>query len=448
MNEKRLFYKKVAVFMLPLIAQNLINVGVTAADVIMLGKVGETVLSASSLAGQVQFVMTLFFFGITSGATVLAAQYWGKGDTESIEKVLGMTLFYGVLVATLFTIAAETQPVFLMKLFSNEWAIIENGVTYLRIVAISYILSAITTVYMNLLRSVERVMIASITYFISLIVNVILNGILIFGLLGFPAMGIKGAAIATAVSRMVEFMIAIVYSQRKDLEIHIRACYLFRHDRILMKDFLHFSIPVVLNELLWGSGTSIVTAIMGHMGSAVVAANSVVQMVRQFAMVLTYGVATAAAIMVGKVLGENNLEMGKKYGDRFVKLSIVTGLFGSVMIGIARPACLHFMTLSAISRNYLSFMMIVMMFYVIVQSVTMTIIVGIFRAGGDTRFGAFIDVFFLYCISIALGSIAAFVWKLPVKAVYLFLVSDEFLKIIFVLWRYHSGKWIRNITRA
>ncbi len=447
MSERGLFYKKVAVFMLPLIAQNLINVGVTAADVIMLGRVGETALSASSLAGQVQFVMMLFFFGITSGATVLAAQYWGKRDTESIEKVLGMTLFYGVLVAVLFTAAAETQPVFLMRLFSREPAIIREGVVYLRIVAVSYLCCAVTTVYLNLLRSVERVLIASVTYFISLIVNVILNAVLIFGLCGAPAMGIRGAAVATVTARVVELTIALLYSRKKDLEIHIRPRFLIRHDPVLVRDFAHFSIPVVLNELLWGSGTSVVTAIMGHMGSAVVAANSVVQMVRQFALVLSYGVSTAAAIMVGTVLGENNLEMGKVYGRRFVFLSVATGLFGSLMIAIARPICLAHMSLSPLSKEYLSFMMLTMLFYVVIQSMSMTIIVGIFRAGGDTAFGAFIDVFFLYGVSIAIGSVAAFVWHLPVKAVYLLLISDEFLKIIFVLWRYRTGKWVRNITR-
>lgn len=443
-----MFYKRVAVFMLPLIVQNLINVGVTAADVIMLGKVGETVLSASSLAGQLQFVMTLFFFGISSGATVLAAQYWGKGDTESIEKVLGMTMFYAVLVAGIFTLVAETNPVFVMKLFSGETAIIEQGVLYLRIVAASYIFCAITTIYMNLLRSVERVVVASVTYFISLIVNIILNGILIFGLFGAPKLGIVGAAIATLIARIVEFCIAMIYSLKKELEIHIRRRYLFHHDKVLIKDFLHYAIPVVINELFWGSGTSIVTAIMGHMGSAVVAANSVAQMVRQLAMVLTYGVSTAAAIMVGKVLGENNLRLGKKYGDRFVMLSVLTGLVGTLIIGIARPICIQFMSLSEQSVDYLSFMMVALMVYSVIQSVNMTVIVGIFRAGGDTKFGAVIDVFFLYCVSIALGAICAFVWKMPVKVVYLVLVSDEFLKIIFVLWRYGKGKWIRNITRS
>ena len=201
-EEKKQFYRMVCTLVLPMALQNLINVGVQSADVIMLGKVGETALSASSLAGQVMFIMSLIFFGLTSGAAVLTAQYWGKRDTRTIEKVLGMAMRIAILVGILFTVAVYTVPYPIMKIFTSEPEVIEAGVSYLKIVGISYIFTAITMVYLNLMRSVERVIISTVVYSISLVVNIVLNSIFIFGLLGCPALGIRGAAIGTLVARV------------------------------------------------------------------------------------------------------------------------------------------------------------------------------------------------------------------------------------------------------
>jgi putative MATE family efflux protein len=446
-QEKKNFYKAVFLLIIPMAFQNLINVGVTTADVIMLGKVGETVLSAASLGTQVQFILTLILFGLTSGAAVLTSQYWGKQDIRAIEKVLGIALGIGIVIAVIFSLGAIIMPEKLMKIYTSEPDVIKEGVKYLRIVGYSYTLSAITMIYLNIMRSVERVLISTVVYLISLVVNIILAAILIFGLFGCQAMGIEGAAIATLVARIVEIFIVIVYEIRVKHEIHPHICDIIKFDKILFKDFLILSMPVVINELLWGAGASANTAVMGHLGSAAVAANSVAQVTRQIATVVSFGVATAAAIMLGKAIGEEKYEEAKAYSKRFVGLSIAFGFIGGILILCIRPVVMNSLSLSDEARNYLGFMMIVMSYFALFQAYNTTMIVGIFRSGGDTKFGLIMDVLSMWGCSILLGAVAAFVFKCSVPVVYVLLMSDEIVKFPFTTLRFKSYKWLKNITR-
>jgi putative MATE family efflux protein len=446
-QEKKNFYKAVFLLIIPMAFQNLINVGVTTADVIMLGKVGETVPSAASLGTQVQFILTLILFGLTSGAAVLTSQYWGKQDIRAIEKVLGIALGIGIVIAVIFSLGAIIMPEKLMKIYTSEPDVIKEGVKYLRIVGYSYTLSAITMIYLNIMRSVERVLISTVVYLISLVVNIILAAILIFGLFGCQAMGIEGAAIATLVARIVEIFIVIVYEIRVKHEIHPHICDIIKFDKILFKDFLILSMPVVINELLWGAGASANTAVMGHLGSAAVAANSVAQVTRQIATVVSFGVATAAAIMLGKAIGEEKYEEAKAYSKRFVGLSIAFGFIGGILILCIRPVVMNSLSLSDEARNYLGFMMIVMSYFALFQAYNTTMIVGIFRSGGDTKFGLIMDVLSMWGCSILLGAVAAFVFKCSVPVVYVLLMSDEIVKFPFTTLRFKSYKWLKNITR-
>jgi len=445
--DNRAFYKTVVALVLPMALQNLINVGVSSADVIMLGQVGETVLSAASLAGQVQFIMTLVFFGLTSGAAVLTAQYWGKGDTRTIEKVMGIAMRFSLMVGLAFTLAAWLIPEVLMSIYTSEPEVISEGCKYLRIVAVAYIPISITTIYLNIMRSVERVVISTVVYLISLVTNVILNAVFIFGLLGLPAMGIMGAALATMIARFVELAIVLFYSKKMNRTIRFRISDLFVRDGFLFRDFLRYSIPVVLNELMWGAGASMNSAVIGHLGSAATAANSVAQVTRQLATVVAFGIANAAAIMIGKAIGAGDVARAKNYGARFTKLTLLAGVAGAVVVLIVRPIVMASMTLSPEAEGYLSMMMLVMSYFVIGQAYNTTMVVGVFRAGGDTRFGLALDVISMWCCSILLGAIAAFVLKWSVPVVYIILMSDEVLKVPFTTWRYKTRVWLKNVTR-
>jgi putative MATE family efflux protein len=391
--------------------------------------------------------MSLIFFGLTSGAAVLTAQYWGKKDIRTIEKILGITMRIALAVAILFTIVVLLFPIPIMKIFSGEADVIEQGVIYLRTIAFSYIFMAITIIYLNIMRSVERVIIATIVYLVSLIVNVILNSIFIFGMFGLEPMGIQGAALATLIARMVELAIVWYYAtiMNKQIRFHIKD--LFIRDKLLLKDFLIYSIPVMLNELIWGTGTSVNAAIIGHLGKTVVAANSVTQVTRQLAMVVSFGLANATAIIIGKAIGENKEELAKEYAKRFLRLTIILGVLGAFIILGASQIAKNTLSLSEEAKSYLGIMMFVMSYFAIGQAYNTTLVVGIFRAGGDTNFGLFLDAITMWCGSILLGALAAFVFQLPVPVVYVILMSDEIIKLPLTTWRYRSMKWVKNVTR-
>lgn len=441
------FYRNVAALVIPMALQNLINVGVTAADVIMLGRVGEKVLSGASLAGQIQFIMTLIFYGITSGATVLTAQYWGKKDTRTIEKVLGMGLTAGLITAVVFAAAALGIPEVLMRIYTSDPEVIAEGVRYLRIVGISYLFMAVTQVYLNIMRSIERVMIATLVYFVSLLVNIVINALLIFGLMGFPCLGIRGAAIGTLCARMVETAITLWYARYRNRVVRIRLRDMIHIDRVLLRDYLVYAMPVVLNELMWGMGSSANTAVIGHLGSAAVAANSVAQVARQLATVVVFGISHATAIYLGKTIGEQKLEHARAYAKRFLWLSIILGGIGGLVILAAAPLANAGLALTEDAKGYLTFMFFVMSYFTLCQSLNTTMVVGVFRSGGDTRFGLIMDVSTMWGCSILLGAVAAFVFHAGVPVVYVILMSDEVIKVPITIKRYLSYKWLKDVTR-
>ena len=443
----RVFYRNVFALVVPMALQNLINVGVTAIDVVMLGKVGETALSGSSLAGQIQFIMMLLFFGITSGATVLTAQYWGKKDTRTIEKILGMGLSVSLVVAAVFTIAALLIPETLMRIYSSDVEVITEGARYLRIVGLSYLCIAVTQVYLNIMRSIERVLIATFVYFMSLVVNVVVNALLIFGLCGFPKLGIVGAAIGTLCARITETVMVFVYARTRNRDVRIRLYDMFHIDRVLLRDYMVYAMPVVLNELMWGLGSSANTAVIGHMGSAAVAANSVAQVARQLATVVVFGISNATAIYLGKTIGERQILHARAYAKRFVGLSLLLGTIGGGIILLAAPVAGANLELTEQAKQYMNFMFFVMSYFTIAQSVNTTMVVGVFRSGGDTRFGLIMDVSTMWGCSILIGAVAAFVLHASVPVVYVILMSDELIKIPICVYRYRTYKWLNNVTR-
>lgn len=441
------FLKIVCYLAFPIALQNLINTAVTTADVVMLGMVGEVALSSGSLAGQVQFVMNLMIFGMTSGASVLAAQYWGKQDIPAIEKIFSMTVGFSVVAGLIFFVAGEFFPEQLMHIFSSEEEVVAQGAVYLRIVARAYPLSAFSTAYLYLMRSIERVRIGTAVFAGSLVVNVALNSVLIFGLAGFPAMGVAGAAWATFLARCFEFVAVLIYIWKGNRQVRLRPRFLFRPDRVLLMDFLILSVPVVLNETLWGAGMSANAAILGQMGSAAAAANSVVRVIRELIMVMSIGLSAAAGVLVGKAIGSEQMDLAKQYARRMILLSVFVTSAASFAMFLLRHTIVGAMSLGPEARGYLDYMLLILVFYSLAQAVNTPIIVGVLRGGGDTRFGLILEAAALWMGSILMGAVGAFVWKLPVKAVFTLLMLDEFIKCPFALWRYKSKVWLKNLTR-
>ena len=447
MNFKDEFYQKLKLLVLPIAIQNFMLALVSATDAIMLGWIDQTSLSAVSLAGQVQFVLSLFISGIAAGAGIMAAQYWGKRDAASIEKVIPIALRTNLLFSGLFTILAGFCPEMLMRIFTNDAALVASGSQYLRAVALSYVLCGISQVYLILLKNTGHAAVSSRISSTAVVLNIILNAILIYGLCGAPALGIRGAAYATVAARVVELIWAYLETKKPE-RVRILWNRLFSSaGKILSEDFWRYTLPVLAASLVWGIAYVLYSVIMGHMGSDATAANSIASIVRTIIASLCWGIAAGVSIIIGQTLGQNKLEEAKKMGGKFVRLSIWIGAASGLVILLLIPLVLRVITLTPQAMYYLKFMLCMAAYYIIGNSLNSTIISGIFPAGGDTKFGMICDVVTLWCFVVPLGMLAAFVWHAPVLLVAFILTLDEFVKIPAVYIHYVKYKWVKNITR-
>lgn len=447
MREKAQFYKKLFSLVLPIALQNLMSAIVSASDAVMLGFLNQDSLSAVSLATQVQFVLNLFFVALTIGATILAAQYWGKGDICAVEKVLGITTRFSLIISFVFFAAALGCPSLLMRIFTDEAVLIQLGIPYLRIVSTSYLFMGISQIYLCIMKNSGRTLLSTIYGSSAMVVNLILNAVLIFGLGVVPAMGIKGAAYATLLARLVELALVLIENCRC-VPVRIKLSYILKADKVLQGDFVRYTLPMLMNELAWGCGFTMFSVIMGHLGSDAVAANSVANIVKNIIACVCLGIGTGSGIMVGNELGSGNMERAKLYGDRLSRLSIVAGAVTGGIILLCTPLILRLtFTLSDTAAGYLKIMLAVCSYYIIGKSINCTVIAGIFPAGSDTRFGLICDTVTMWCIVVPAGLIVAFVLRLPVIGVYLVLNTDEIIKLPVVYWYYKKYRWLKNITR-
>ena len=328
------FYKDLFILVWPIALQNLISATVNSADVMMLGYINQTALAAASLAGQIHFILTLFFTGVSSGITMLTAQYWGKKDTNSIEILLGIGLKISFPLTLIFSIFSCFFPQLLMGIFTNDPILIETGSTYLRIVGISFLFMSISQVYQAVLRSIEKVKTVTGIVFTALALNVFLNAVFIFGLLGAPKMGIKGVALATAFARFIELCLTIFFALKTKVttKIHFSPLVVFKNNTVLLKDFFKFSMPALGNEFVWGAAFAMYSVILGRMGEDIVAANSVVTVTRNLASVLCFGMAYGGAIILGKELGTGNYANAEKNASRLCWSTIAAGVLGGFII--------------------------------------------------------------------------------------------------------------------
>lgn len=440
------FYRDMFRLALPIVFQNLVTTAVSSADVVMLGWVSQTALSAGSLASQIMFILNLVYSGIASGIGMLAAQYWGRKDTRTIENIMGIGMRISILISFVFFVLACFFPWLLMLIFTSEPEVIGTGVRYLRIVGVSYLFMSVSQVYLCTMRSIERVFFAAVTNACALGLNIVLNAVLIFGLFGLPRMGIAGVALATAIARCVEFIICMWDAWRFQT-LRFRFSLLFGRNKLLFQDFLKYSLPAFGNEVSWGVAFSTYSVIMGHLGSDMVAANAVAVVAKNLGTVICFGIASAGAILLGKTIGAGDLALAKEDASRFCKITFLSGIAGGALIFLLRPLFMDMADLTAVSRGYLSIMLYINMYSVLGQAMNTTVICGVFRSGGDSRWGFICDFVDMWFFAVPLGFISAFVLKLPPMWVYFLIYLDEFVKLPFVYQHYKSNKWLKNITR-
>lgn len=440
------FYRELFVLVIPIVIQNLIASAVSMADVVMLGRVDQTSISASSLAGQVMFLLNVVFFGLNSALTILAAQYWGKRDRKTISKILGIGLIISLAITVTLSLLAFFCPRYVIRVWTNVPELIDAGAVYLRYVAPSYVFLGIAQPYLTILKSCERIKFAAGLSVVTLILNVVLNALLIFGLGPFPEMGIAGAALATTLSWAIGLVVCIGdFISQTVLPKNIIE--MFRIPKELVTDFAKYSLPAFINDAMWGLAFNMNSIIMGHLGSDIVAANSVVSVARDLVTVVGFGISAAASIMLGKEIGENRLEDARKDASSILRVAIMSGIVaGLVLLGIS-PFIPGLVKISATAAHYLRIMLYINVVYQMGQIINTVLIASLFRCGGDSRYGMILDISCMWGFAVPLGLISAFVLKLPPLTVYILMCTDEFAKMPFAIHHYMSKKWIKNITR-
>ena len=444
MNDKN-FRKKLLALVLPITFQQLMLAVVSASDALMVGVIGQDLLSAVSLASQVTFVYNLFLAALTIGTSMFAAQYWGKGDKNAIERILGIALRTSMLVSAVFFAGTMFTPELLMRIFTEDPVLTVYGTDYLRIVSVTYLMCGISQIYLCIMKNsglAAKSMVISST---AAGLNIILNAVLIYGLFGAPRMEAAGAAAATALSRVAE-LAWVLLELRKKGRIKIRLRYILHPDQPMRKEFWHYTFPVLGNELVWGGGFTMYSVIMGHLGTDAVAANSIANIVKNLIASLAMGIGNGGAIIVGNELGAGKLERAKAYGGKLCRIAVISGICSGIFLLAVSPAVLIVSDLSPTAEEYLKWMLVMCSYYMIGKYVNGTTISGIFCAGGDSRFGFLCDTVTLWCFTVPAGFITAFVLKMPVLLVYFIINLDEIVKLPAVYRRYKKYRWLKDLT--
>lgn len=430
---------------LPITFQQFMLALVSASDAWMLGMLNQDSLSAVSLATQVAFVFNLFMAALVIGTNMFAAQYWGKQDRTSIEKVMAFSIRTTFLIAALFCAGAVFVPERLMRIFTDDGGLIELGCQYLKAAGASYILSGITQIYLCILKNSERAGKSMLISSVTVVLNIFLNAVLIFGVGKIKGMGIPGAALATVLANAIGLVWAVFESFRKD-GLRPAVSYFGLHISGLEKQFWKYVTPVMANEIIWGGGFTMYSVIMGHMGTDAVAANSIANIAKNLVVCFCIGLGSGGSIIIGNALGAGKLEQARKDGTYLCRLAVIGGIATGIFLLVLSPVILHFSNISVQAREYLKYMLIICSYYLVGKSINSMTIGGIFCAGGDSRFGMLCDAVTLWCFTVPVGMIAAFLCKAPVMAVYFLLNLDEIVKLSAVYRHYKKYKWVRNLT--
>ncbi len=441
------FYKSIFSISLPIATQNLITFAISMVDTIMLGRLGEISLSASAIGNNIFFILAVIIFGVGSASSVMGAQYFGKKDIKSIHKIMAIMYRICLLLAIFFTFISFFFSKQLISIFTDDKLVIVEGASYLRIISLGYILYALTSCTITILRSVKTIKISLLVYSVALVVNIFLNWVLIFGNLGFPALGVAGAAIATVLSRCSEILVILIFMSKFESKIKFKFKHLKLLDKVMFKDFIKVSTPIILNEFFWAIGSSMICIIVARMGTNVVAANSINNVVNQFATLFIHGLSSASSVIIGNTVGEGDKKKVMEYANTICVLSIFMGILAGLTIYFLRPIAVNLYNISDDTKAIACEIMIATSIVSIFRALSANILMGILRGGGDNRFVFWLEMSFLWFIAIPLGFIAAFVLKLPIVLVFLIIRSDEILKSFIGAFRVIRGKWIHDVTR-
>lgn len=444
------FYRTFFTLTAGLALQNLLTYSINLADNVMIGRYSQDAMSAVTICNQFQFLLQMLVVGVGEGVVVLGAQYWGKGNLKPIRDIIGAGMRFGLGIAFLMFLCALFIPETVLGLISNDPAVIEESVKYIRIVCFTYLIFTATNTLATSLRSVGIVKIGYVISFSTLCINIILNYCLIYGNLGFPALGIKGAATATLISRTVELLIVIYFLKYKERKLQITLHTLIHIDISYIHDYVKVSLPLLITQATWGLAQILQTAIIGNLdnSSSVIAANSIAVLTFQIISVIGYGAASAGAMLTGKVVGKNDLIQLKKQTITFQVIFLVLGILTGLGIWWVKDFVLSFYpALNAEARSITLQFITVMAITSVGTCYQMAADVGIIRAGGSPSFSMINNAIFMWGIVLPASFLSAYVFGLPAAFVFFCLKSDQILKCPVIFVYVNSYKWIKNITR-
>ena len=446
-NDKK-FYTTVAGIAIPVALQGLITQGVNVMDTVMIGTLGETQLSAVSLANQFINIFHIFCMGIGMGASVLVARYYGMQEEASLKSTVSIMLRLCLAMATLFCVLTVFMPEQIMKIYTVEEDIINYGITYLEYSVITYFLLGLSLTCTIVLRNVGQVKLPLYTSVAAFFVNVGANYMFIYGKLGAPRMEVAGAAIGTLIARIFEFAMICGYLFLKDREINFRIKDLFKPVGVLWKEYIRVSIPVLVSDGILALGNNSVAMVIGRLGENFVAANAVTAVTQQLSSVMISGFSQAGAIVTGYTLGEGDREKAHRQGYAFLGIGFLFGLIAAVIIMLISGPMIMAYNLTPETQSIARELMVSICIIVLFQATNSIMTKGVLRGGGDTKVLMIADNVFLWVASIPLGALAGLVLHMPPFWIYFFLKIDQVLKAVWCVIRLRSGKWIKKIKAA
>ena len=442
----RKFLSNMLKIALPIMIQNLVTSSLNMADTIMVGKLGEVEIAAVGIANQYFFLFTMILTGLCGGCSVFISQYWGKKDSTNIKRMLGLGLVSALFVSIVFMAAGFFSPETIISLFNKESIVIDLGGKYLLIVLFSYIFTAVTFVYGYSLRSIGNTVAPLVVNIAALLCNVFFNYVLIFGKLGAPALGVEGAAIATLIARVLEAIILVILVYLDKGVFAANASELLNLNMDFFKKSYSIILPVLLNDVLWAMASLIYSVVYGRMGTGATAAIQICNTVSNMFMVVTFGMASASAIMVGNSIGEDKDDQAIDYAKKFMAVSLFVSILLGLILALTAPLILDLFNVSDEVRSSTLIMLYIISFIFVIRFLGMVIIVGILRGAGDARSSLIIEGSTMWFIGVPLTIMGAFLFKLPVHLVYALAILEEVAKFILGLMRLKSRKWINNIT--
>lgn len=452
------FYKKVFALALPIALQSLITIGVNMLDNIMVGSLGDTALSATSLANSFISVFQIFCMGLGMGASVLVSRYWGmklSADNEAtsldasraLKQTVCLMLRLNVTLAAFFALATLVMPGIIMRTYTDKEHIVAMGVSYFQYSVLTYFFVGISLVVTIVLRSVGQVLYPLVVSIVAFLVNLSANYILIFGKFGAPKLGVAGAALGTLIARIVECTLIMVYLLVFDTKICFRVKDFFMNTKSLLREYIRISIPVLISDGILAIGTNSVAMVIGHLDEAFITANSITSVTQQLSTVVISGVSQAGAIVTGITLGEGDRDRTMRQGYQFFRLGLLLGglsaafiyLFSDAIIGIYK-------NITPEAMETAKSLMLAICVIIVFQGTNSIMTKGVLRGGGDTKILMLADNIFLWVLAIPLGILAGFYLKLPAFWIYVLLKSDQIFKTVWSFLRLRSGKWIKKIS--